>query len=795
MTGAESVMAPAPHAAAMISPLRAMWLLTRLRVSCVLNQMSSAFNRPLNGGKRRTATPKKRNRWLVSVFVMAMMSFSFLNVARSSIINLHCHLDADSLCYVSHDMPHAGRAERIAPEELLADPFSPQLTAGIALVMSLLFSSSVLITLSSREMSQADWDMEWLVTLPTSRTVLLAGRVLGRTIANPFGILSLWPACTMIAWYSGYHWWSPLPALGAAVPLLLLSALLRTLIDTGLRLSLAPGQLRNLQAGISLVSVPTLYLAMSYGTSAMSFAYDWAEAFPPWAVWTPVGVAVKALNADTQIGMVEMWLLLYAEVAAGLVLGLALLARQLRNGVVGAGARESGRRQARPEVKRTFGRAASFLTPIQRRELRLLSRDRNFLLQTLLLPVIVVSGQMVFSGRVNHLSDLGGSPVFMAALAFGISAYVLMLSAFQTLNNEGGALWVLYTFPRSLEHALKEKAQMWAVLALIYPVGVFALGIGISGTVSWNLFGLMLVVLAGILIYSVIAVSLGIFACDPLAQEAQARLRPSYTYGYMMLSGIYVYSIYSEAWWQKLVFMILTGGLAVSLWQKAREALPTLLDPVASPPARVSLSDGMIAAVTFFLLQMLCLLILRDEDGSVSVSRVAVAFFAAGGLTYAMFRWDYFRSKTQGVPRIFGAGLGTSLSWGLGMGAVAAVLGLLYIAVARHLGLLERPASPIDRESVAWLLALTVIGAPLFEEFIFRGLIFGGLRRSTTPFIAIAASAAIFAIVHPPASMLPVFALGVCAATAYERSKTLLAPMLTHAGYNAVVIVVQLLWQ
>ena len=83
---------------------------------------------------------------------------------------------------------------------------------------------------------------------------------------------------------------------------------------------------------------------------------------------------------------------------------------------------------------------------------------------------------------------------------------------------------------------------------------------------------------------------------------------------------------------------------------------------------------------------------------------------------------------------------------------------------------------------------LAVGAAPLCEEFIFRGLIFGGLRRSMGPRAAIVISAAIFAIIHPALSMLPVFALGMIAAVAYERSKVLLAPMLVHAIYNAAVL-------
>ena len=80
------------------------------------------------------------------------------------------------------------------------------------------------------------------------------------------------------------------------------------------------------------------------------------------------------------------------------------------------------------------------------------------------------------------------------------------------------------------------------------------------------------------------------------------------------------------------------------------------------------------------------------------------------------------------------------------------------------------------------------MAAPVFEEAIFRGLVFGGLRRSVRFSYAALASAAIFAVVHPPIAVLPVFALALVAAYVYERTHLLLAPMVTHAVYNAVVV-------
>jgi hypothetical protein len=296
------------------------------------------------------------------------------------------------------------------------------------------------------------------------------------------------------------------------------------------------------------------------------------------------------------------------------------------------------------------------LSTIKRRELRLLGRDRNFLVQTLLLPVVIVGSQMFFNGKLNSIAELGLHHTTAAAIAFGIGSYVLMLSAFQTLNNEGQVLWLLYTFPRSLESVLREKAQLWGALALLYPLAVFGATAWYAPQLDGHLLGLFLVVVIGIPVYSVIAVALGVFACDPLAQEVRARVRPTYVYLYMLLASFYTYSVYAEAWSQKLVVMVLTGSLALALWQKARDELPYLLDPAASPGARVSTADGLIAATMFFVLQALIMVLLAAGGRTIGTGSVVVAFGIAGAVVYALARLLYWRNKTAGVPAILRGG-------------------------------------------------------------------------------------------------------------------------------------------
>jgi membrane protease YdiL (CAAX protease family) len=54
-------------------------------------------------------------------------------------------------------------------------------------------------------------------------------------------------------------------------------------------------------------------------------------------------------------------------------------------------------------------------------------------------------------------------------------------------------------------------------------------------------------------------------------------------------------------------------------------------------------------------------------------------------------------------------------------------------------------------------------------------------------FRAVVGSALVFALVHPPIAFFPVLVLAILAATIYERSKLLLAPIAAHATYNALL--------
>jgi membrane protease YdiL (CAAX protease family) len=90
-----------------------------------------------------------------------------------------------------------------------------------------------------------------------------------------------------------------------------------------------------------------------------------------------------------------------------------------------------------------------------------------------------------------------------------------------------------------------------------------------------------------------------------------------------------------------------------------------------------------------------------------------------------------------------------------------------------------------------WLILIwtACVCAPVAEEFVFRGVLFGYFRKRWAWLPAALIPAALFALSHVTPYVWPAFfVLGVILAAVREWTKTLLAPMLVHALYNGLVL-------
>ena len=89
--------------------------------------------------------------------------------------------------------------------------------------------------------------------------------------------------------------------------------------------------------------------------------------------------------------------------------------------------------------------------------------------------------------------------------------------------------------------------------------------------------------------------------------------------------------------------------------------------------------------------------------------------------------------------------------------------------------------------AVAVIVAYVLTEAPLLEELVFRRFLFRAFLRWSGPRIAMAASGALFALMHMNALVfVPLMFVGVSFSWLYWRTGRLAAPMLAHFCFNAV---------
>ena len=149
------------------------------------------------------------------------------------------------------------------------------------------------------------------------------------------------------------------------------------------------------------------------------------------------------------------------------------------------------------------------------------------------------------------------------------------------------------------------------------------------------------------------------------------------------------------------------------------------------------------------------------------------------------------------------------LSWRQGLVAVIVTLALVLPAIyaAQWIGYSlcgpETDPQPIvsflmehqslrDRLSV---ILIAVVAAPLTEELIFRGCLYGILRQIGGKFLAIAVSSLLFALIHghiPSLAGLVILSVGL--SLLYEKTGSLWAPILLHAAFNGLSIYGTLQW-
>lgn len=216
--------------------------------------------------------------------------------------------------------------------------------------------------------------------------------------------------------------------------------------------------------------------------------------------------------------------------------------------------------------------------------------------------------------------------------------------------------------------------------------------------------------------------------------------------------------------------------------------------------------DGWVALGTVLLLGLLMGPLLLDPEKAAGFElnpgrmgvQIAFQLSLAGLLLFYLARLRHIDlTKLFGLRKYsFFGNLGRALAF-----VVPGMVGILIFTVVsmpyiqKWLGLdaaspqimIKALQSGIDPLTGLLTFISACVAAPLMEELIFRGFLYGVAKRFTHASYAAVASALFFALIHSNVmSFLPLTLLGLLFVAAYESTRSLLVPVLMHMVFNTV---------
>jgi hypothetical protein len=229
-----------------------------------------------------------------------------------------------------------------------------------------------------------------------------------------------------------------------------------------------------------------------------------------------------------------------------------------------------------------------------------------------------------------------------------------------------------------------------------------------------------------------------------------------------------------------MVALSLLGGLAWALWQGVAVGLRQGAMPEAATLTQAIGQPGALALLWITLL---------STGGAALI--VYVWRRPAGALERARSTQAALRPRTW--------------AWALATGAATFVFSSAATSLSQRAGIEPVPSNEALIEAVwsanpALMLAFAVALAPLYEELLFRRVLFGRLWQAGRPALGVALSSLAFASLHElpglggndwqaTALLWLVYAgMGAAFACLYWHTRTLWAPIAAHALNNALAI-------
>jgi membrane protease YdiL (CAAX protease family) len=633
----------------------------------------------------------------------------------------------------------------------------PQLIGmGLAVIFLTMFVGGIFAVYLMSQRKGNDTDLEWLRTFPIPLRSVLWGRLLQSTVIQPYFVLIILPFLLTFVIVRGHNLvFSLLTATLLAWMGMLAAASLGLLLHNLTTVHLTPARQRDLRALAVLLSMAAFFLI--YFPFIMNEGLYWR---------TILKIAPSIQSSGLLQGMTSLLSGDAASVppllfALGAVLALAQGSVIISEKIVSQGS--SVQERAGRKEGRFLGSLLDMFSPIMRREIRLLMRDRSQWVSMISGPLFGL-GFMIWDSLGDQSNLQGKSLLFMCLIMYlmltGLSVSVLF-------HRERPSLWFYSAMPLRLSDTLREQLKVPRIL-----FGLF--------------FGVAFLVFVPHSFWqdaeSLLRLALGLYFAFITGRHYRSLTLLAYTPGtenpvtkpflfmiWICLTPAFAVLVFAGNAWNVAAFLIPYTALVFTHEKKVLALEDYLIDPSYPISQRADLAQGFLAAMiyTFALVTGNTLAFFFDLNFSVQ--------FLIAALTLWAFHFHFISRNVQDGPVYFGAlRFLDFLFLGLGCAFILRAAGLWDrlihdAAFLEHIyDLRFEPAVPATA-----VLLFVLIARSVTEELIFRGLIQRGLSSRLGWPLAVITSAGLTTLCHSPQDFGPILLTSLGAGLLYQRTRIL----------------------
>jgi hypothetical protein len=644
---------------------------------------------------------------------------------------------------------------------------------------------SVTFGVTGKQLSGVDTELVFLWQFPVSRQVLFSARLVEYLCDNVvMFVMGLF--YSVILWMYGTSFWQSV-LLGSllGVSMGIINAAARLILESYLTLRLTRVS-RGMVVGVVTVVGGILTMLIMFGGNA-KFAVDGViqlgTMLPEWVYWSP---ATLGIGTDAMQNQGFCWYLvapLMAAICSVVAVqtsvyltrgGLTSPVDSVRVGRVG---------QSVKQQKSLAGNAYLWKFFLQ------LRRQPEKLAQIVGAPIMVA--MLLYFSQHKNLLDMAtnGAANIMVAIIVA-SSYMLIVASVQTIQSEAKTLWLLQCQPRPLADAIRANSRIWGTISIVIclPFLIWAMIVRPAEAVT---------ILAHMpfMMLSIWLIAELIFGLNSLATSINNEQQVRMGYGATVIPGLIISDVclatYSQSWWALFCSIAMLMIFNAAVRERMLIELPWLSEPTANPPKKISPIHGLVAFIGFQTVMNGMRAGLLNVEW-ISTDAMMMLSYTVAAVVVAIIFWIWCRSQKLKLDLTpVATPILSKVLWGI---AACCTAGFLLTMMLKYFEIDVSKMAAMDESLIRhspydqwYLFVMLVIVAPIFEEWIFRGILYQGLRRTWGIFPAVMLTTVLFVTLHPVTSSPALLVLGIVTALTVEKTGRLWPSMLIHACYNLMI--------